>query len=200
MLLSLFQFLLGTTSYRFSIERGGMKDPFVRISRVFMAALKNRRQPDLDIANYANETGLLLAHQSSKQFRFLDRAAISCELADIEEAKAVLRLVPVWITCLVFAIVFAQSPTFFTKQGATMDRSISSGLLVPAATLQSVSSLSMVVFIPIYDRLLVPSYRKIFHSKTIRNHNASKDRHRDFPLYSCYGSSRLGRDQKDPNR
>ncbi|CAH8257907.1 unnamed protein product [Arabidopsis lyrata] len=39
------------------------------IPSVFMAALKNRRQPNLDIANYSNETGLLLAHQSSKQFR-----------------------------------------------------------------------------------------------------------------------------------
>ncbi|CAH8257908.1 unnamed protein product [Arabidopsis lyrata] len=77
------------------------------------------------------------------------------------EYITVLRLVPIWITCLVFAIVFAQSPTFFTKQGATMDRSISSGLLVPAATLQSISSLSMVVFIPIYDRLLVPIARSL---------------------------------------
>ncbi|CAD5316978.1 unnamed protein product [Arabidopsis thaliana] len=93
MLLSLFLFLLGTTSYRFSTERVGKKNPFARISRVFMEALKNRRQPDLDIANAnANETLLLLAHQSSKQFRFLDRAAISCELAEIEEAKAGLGL------------------------------------------------------------------------------------------------------------
>ncbi|AEE35278.1 Protein NRT1/ PTR FAMILY 5.11 [Arabidopsis thaliana] len=160
MLLSLFLFLLGTTSYRFSTERVGKKNPFARISRVFMEALKNRRQPDLDIANAnANETLLLLAHQSSKQFRFLDRAAISCELAEIEEAKAVLRLIPIWITSVVYTIVHAQSPTFFTKQGATMDRSISPGLLVPAATLQSFINLSVVVFIPIYDRLLVPFAR-----------------------------------------
>ncbi|KAG7586750.1 MFS transporter superfamily [Arabidopsis thaliana x Arabidopsis arenosa] len=158
MLLALFLFLLGTNSYRFSTEREGKKNPFARISRVFMEALKNRRQPDLDIAN-ANETLLLLAHQSSKQFRFLDRAAISCELAEIEEAKAVLRLIPIWITCVVYTIVHAQAPTFFTKQGATMDRSISPGLLVPAATLQSFINLSVVVFIPIYDRLLVPFAR-----------------------------------------
>ncbi|KAL1219891.1 Protein NRT1/ PTR FAMILY 5.11 [Cardamine amara subsp. amara] len=161
MLLALFLFLLGITSYRFSIKSEGNENPFARISRVFMAALKNRRQRDLVIAN-TNET-LLLTHQSSKQFRFLDRAAISCELGEIEEAKAVLRLVPIWMTCLVYAIVTAQSTTLFTKQGATMDRSISPGLLVPSATLQSFISLSMVVSIPIYDRLLVPIARSFTH-------------------------------------
>ncbi|KFK41630.1 hypothetical protein AALP_AA2G152700 [Arabis alpina] len=157
MLLALFMFLLGTTSYRFSTERG-KKNPFARIGRVFVEAVKNRRQSDFGIDN-PKETLLLLTHQSSKQFRFLDRATISCELAEIEEAKAVLRLVPIWMTCLVYAIVSAQSTTFFTKQGATMDRSISPGILVPAATLQCFISISLLIFIPIYDRLLVPIAR-----------------------------------------
>ncbi|KAG2322434.1 hypothetical protein Bca4012_056815 [Brassica carinata] len=162
MLLALFLFLLGTTSYRFTSERGGKKNPFARIGRVFMEAVKNRRQQDSDIAN-ANETLLLLAQKSSEKFRFLDRAAISCELAEIEEAKSVLRLVPIWITCLVYAIVYAQSPTFFTKQGAKMDRSISAGLLVPAAALQCFINISIIVFIPVYDCLFVPIARSFTH-------------------------------------
>ncbi|CDY58921.1 BnaCnng33950D [Brassica napus] len=94
---------------------------------------------------------------------FLDRAAISCELAEIEEAKSVLRLVPIWITCLVYAIVNAQSPTFFTKQGAKMDRSISPGLLVPAAARQCFINISVIVFIPVYDYLFVPITRSFTH-------------------------------------
>ncbi|CAH8331440.1 unnamed protein product [Eruca vesicaria subsp. sativa] len=157
MLFALFLFLLGTTSYRFTSERGGKKNPFARIGRVFMEAVKNRRQRGYDIVN-ANET-LLLAHQSSEEFRFLDRAAITCGFAEIEEAKSVLRLVPIWMTCLVYAIVNAQSPTFFTKQGAKMDRSISPGILVPAASLQCFINISVLVFIPIYDCLFVPIAR-----------------------------------------
>ncbi|KAL1219890.1 Protein NRT1/ PTR FAMILY 5.11 [Cardamine amara subsp. amara] len=158
MLLALFLFLLGTKTYRFSTTREGKKNPFARISRVFMEALKNRRRSDLDIYN-PNETLLLLSHQSSKQFRFLDKAAISCTIAEVEEAKAVLKLVPIWMTCLVYAIVCAQSHTFFTKQGATMDRLMLPGVLVPAATLQCFISLTMVIFIPIYDRIFVPIAR-----------------------------------------
>ncbi|CAA7052417.1 unnamed protein product [Microthlaspi erraticum] len=158
MLLSLFLFLLGIKSYRYSDARGVSKNPFARIFHVFVEAIKNKRQPDLDKYN-TNETLLLLPHQNSKQWRFLDRAAISCDIVEIEEAKAVLRLVPIWMTCLVYAIVYAQSNTFFTKQGATMDRSISPGLLVPAATLHCFVSLTIVIFIPIYDRLLIPIAR-----------------------------------------
>ncbi|CAA7052413.1 unnamed protein product [Microthlaspi erraticum] len=158
MLLSLFLFLLGIKSYRFSNARVGSKNPFARIGRVFVEAVKNRRKPYLDEYN-PNETLLLLPHQDSKQFRFLDRAAISCDLVEIEEAKAVLRLVPIWMTSLVYAIVSAQSNTFFTKQGAKMERSISPGVLVPSATLQGFEPLTMFVFIPIYDRLLIPITR-----------------------------------------
>ncbi|CAH8359252.1 unnamed protein product [Eruca vesicaria subsp. sativa] len=158
MLLSLFLFLLGTKNYRFSIARGENKNPFARISHVFMEAVRNRRQPDLDVYN-PNETLLLAPLQVSKQLRFLDKAAISCDFAEIEEAKAVVKLVPIWMSCLVYAIVNAQCHTLFTKQGATMDRSIAPGLLVPAATLQCFVSLTMVTFIPIYDRLLVPITR-----------------------------------------
>ncbi|XP_010418901.2 PREDICTED: protein NRT1/ PTR FAMILY 5.11-like [Camelina sativa] len=158
MLISLLLFLIGTKSYRYSTARVGKKNPFARIIHVFIEALKNRGQQNLDLYN-PNEALLLLADQSSKQFRFLDKAAISCSLAEIEEAKAVLKLVPIWMTCLVYAIICAQSHTFFTKQGATMNRSILPGLLVPAATLQCFISLTMVIFIPLYDRLLVPVAR-----------------------------------------
>ncbi|KAG2322436.1 hypothetical protein Bca52824_015649 [Brassica carinata] len=158
MMLSLFLFLLGTHTYRFSTGGEGRKhtNPFVRIGRVFVAAAKNRQQ-------ISSETFLLVPTESPKTFRFLDRAVISFDSREVEEAKAVLSLVPIWMCCLVFGIVYAQSPTFFTKQGSTMDRSISSTLLVPAATLQCFINLSILVFIPIYDRLFVPMVRSITH-------------------------------------
>lgn len=82
-----------------------------------------------------------------------------CSISEVEEAKAVLRLVPIWATSLAYAIVFAQSSTFFTKQGATMDRTIMPHFDVPAASLQSFISLAIVLFIPIYDRVFVPIAR-----------------------------------------
>ncbi|XP_048608210.1 protein NRT1/ PTR FAMILY 5.12-like [Brassica napus] len=67
MMISLFFFLLGTNTYRFSTGgevRQGRKhnNPFVRIGRVFVAAAKNRRET-------SSETLLLLPHEGSKQYR-----------------------------------------------------------------------------------------------------------------------------------
>lgn len=82
-----------------------------------------------------------------------------CSIEKVEEAKVVLRLVPIWATCLVYAVVLAQSSTFFTKQGATMDRSITVSVKIPAASLQSFISLTIVLSIPIYDCIFVPLVR-----------------------------------------
>ena len=82
-----------------------------------------------------------------------------CSIREVEEAKAVLRLVPIWAASLVYAVVLAQSSTFFTKQGSTMDRSITASVKIPAASLQSFISLTIVLSIPIYDRIFVPLAR-----------------------------------------
>lgn len=97
-------------------------------------------------------------------------ASDECQF-DIEKEKekeekennfwAVLKLFPIWATCLIYAVVFAQSGTFFTKQGGTIDRRIGATFEVPPAALQSFICLSIVIFIPIYDRVLVPFLRKL---------------------------------------
>ncbi|KAJ8769857.1 hypothetical protein K2173_008939 [Erythroxylum novogranatense] len=167
MVIALLVFLLGTRTYRFSIK-GEEKNAFLRIGHVFAAAIKNWRTSSSSLTSEEEARGTL-PDQSSKQFKFLNKALLapngskgyenSCTLSEVEEAKAVLRLVPIWVTCLVYAIVFAQSATFFTKQGVTMDRSISQGFSIPPASLQSFISLAIVLFIPIYDRIFVPIAR-----------------------------------------
>jgi peptide/histidine transporter 3/4 len=101
--------------------------------------------------------------------RFLNKALLSpdgskeagkvCTFSEVEEAKTVLRLVPIWVTSLGYAIAFAQISTFFTKQGSTMDRTIFPGFEIPAASLQCLVCLSSVLLIPIYDCIAVPIAR-----------------------------------------
>ncbi|XP_075655238.1 protein NRT1/ PTR FAMILY 5.10-like [Castanea sativa] len=160
-------FLLGTRTYRYSVK-GVEKSPFLRIGRVFVAAVKNwRTTPSpIIIEEGAHAT---LPHHGSEQFKFLNKALLSpdgskdegkvCSFSDIEEAKTVLRLVPIWVTSLGYAVVYAQISTFFTKQGATMDRPIFPGFEIPTASLQSFVSLSIILVIPIYDRIFVPIAR-----------------------------------------
>ncbi|XP_019072008.1 protein NRT1/ PTR FAMILY 5.10 isoform X3 [Vitis vinifera] len=169
MIAALLLFLLGTRTYRYSVKTDE-KSPFVRIGKVFIAAAKNwRTMPSLvateELAREAPH------HQVSQQFKCLNKALLApdgskgngrqCTIDNVEEAKAVLRLFPIWTTCLVYAIAFAQSSTFFTKQGITMDRSIGWGIDIPASSLQGFIGLSIVLIVPIYDRILVPIARTL---------------------------------------
>lgn len=83
----------------------------------------------------------------------------TCNIVEVEEAKGVLRLIPIWIASLSYAIVLSQCSTFFVKQGSTMDRSIRPSFKIPAATIQCFGCIAVVLFVPIYDRLLVPIAR-----------------------------------------
>ncbi|KAM0972203.1 hypothetical protein TB2_019580 [Malus domestica] len=169
MVFALLIFLLGTRTYRYSIK-GDEESPFVRIGRVFVAALRNWRTSPSAVTSEEESRGIL-PHESSEQFKFLNKALLApddlkenrkvCTIVDVEDAKAVLRLFPIWVTCLAYAVVFAQYSTFFTKQGATMDRTIVPGFNVPAASLQTFISIAIVIFLPIYDRIFVPIARYV---------------------------------------
>ncbi|KAL8136028.1 protein NRT1/ PTR FAMILY 5.10-like [Apium graveolens] len=167
--IALIMYMLGTMTYRFTANENE-KGPFIRIGQVFIKATRNWKidPTGLSIVEEARRT---LPHQNFQQFNFLNKALILptgskeetniCTMNDVEEAKAVLRLVPIWASCLVYAIVYAQSPTFFTKQGLTLNRSVGSSFEIPPAGLQSFIGLSIIISIPFYDGVLVPCARAI---------------------------------------
>ncbi|KAF0895600.1 hypothetical protein E2562_013909 [Oryza meyeriana var. granulata] len=78
------------------------------------------------------------------------------------EARGVLRLLPIWATCLAYGVAYAQITTLFNKQGRTLDRRIGDGgLELPPAVLQTFGPVTILVFVPIYDRAVVPALRRV---------------------------------------
>jgi solute carrier family 15 (peptide/histidine transporter), member 3/4 len=71
----------------------------------------------------------------------------------------VLQLLPIWTACLAYGVVFAQIMTFFNKQGRTLDRRFFGSLELPPAALQTFGPAAILLFVPIYDRVLVPALR-----------------------------------------
>uniref|UniRef100_A0A2N9I8W9 Major facilitator superfamily (MFS) profile domain-containing protein n=1 Tax=Fagus sylvatica TaxID=28930 RepID=A0A2N9I8W9_FAGSY len=107
--------------------------------------------------------------------RFLDKASIIdnidassqsrnpwrlCTLNQVEEVKLVLHLIPIWLCSLMFAVVATNFQTYFTKQGSTMIRSIGPHFQIPAASLQALLGLTIMITVPLYDQVLVPIARK----------------------------------------
>ncbi|XP_048226603.1 protein NRT1/ PTR FAMILY 5.10 isoform X1 [Ricinus communis] len=170
MLVGLLVLLLGSRTYRYNIKRNE-KNPFIRFGQLIVRAVRNWRNTSFRIAA---EEEAYLVDQSSERFKFLNKSLQAsdgsvgdqeaCFVSDVEGKKALLRLIPIWTTSLVYTIVYAQTTTFFTKQGVTMDRKIFQGFQIPAASIQSFIGLAIVIFIPIYDRILVPLVRLLTRS------------------------------------
>ncbi|XP_047976425.1 protein NRT1/ PTR FAMILY 5.10-like [Salvia hispanica] len=162
MCFSLFVFVFGIGTYRFRVK-SDQRNPFVRITRVFVRALKNRRASSPEGVAIEEE----VAH-----FRFLDQASLesngeeACSMNDVEDAKAILKLLPIYLACLPFGVVYQQSATLFTKQGVTMDRHVTSNFQIPAAALQVFTASSIILFVPLYEAVLIPLARAISHKPT----------------------------------
>lgn len=101
--------------------------------------------------------------ETKSPFRRLARGLVAKAGADEEEAddaRCVLRLLPIWASSLAYGVVYAQIMTLFNKQGRTLDRRVFGGLLeLPPAVLQTLGPASILLFVPVYDRAVVPALR-----------------------------------------
>ncbi|EYU18566.1 hypothetical protein MIMGU_mgv1a020825mg [Erythranthe guttata] len=174
-------FLSGTRRYRFKKLVGS---PLTQIAVVFVAAWRKRHLElpsdssllfNLDDINgdggqLSKKKKQQLPH--SKEFRFLDKAAIKTPEApankwciststDVEEVKMVIRMLPTWATTIMFWTVYAQMTTFSVSQATTMDRRIGKSFEIPAASLTVFFVASILLTVPIYDRIIFPICRRI---------------------------------------
>ncbi|XP_010532218.1 PREDICTED: protein NRT1/ PTR FAMILY 5.1 [Tarenaya hassleriana] len=171
LLLSLFVFYLGTPFYRHKVlKTGNLAKDLVRVP---ISAFRNRKLscPDdplelheVDVQYYIS--GKQQVHHTPI-FRFLDKAAIKtdsrdlpCTVTQVEVAKRILGLILIWLVTLIPSTLWAQINTLFVKQGTTLDRKIGSGFQIPAASLGSFVTLSMLLSVPMYDQYFVPLMRK----------------------------------------
>ncbi|KAJ8500407.1 hypothetical protein OPV22_010959 [Ensete ventricosum] len=167
---SLVVFYMGTPNYRHKARKSN--SPAAEMARVWAAAIANRRLklPDDPAELYELEpqhyllTGKRRLHYNSS-FRFLDRAAIKesdkpCTVTQVQETKLVLGMTVIWFATIVPSTIWAQVNTLFVKQGTTMDRRLGHGFLIPAASLGSFITVSMLLTVPLYDRYFVPFMRR----------------------------------------
>lgn len=84
-----------------------------------------------------------------------------CTVNQVEELKAIVRLLPIWATGIIFAAVYNQMGNFFVLQGERMDTRLGhTSFHIPPASLGSFDHLSFIFWVPIYDRIIVPFARK----------------------------------------
>ncbi|XP_071722864.1 protein NRT1/ PTR FAMILY 5.1-like [Rutidosis leptorrhynchoides] len=179
LIFSLLIFYVGTPIYRHKVRK--TKSPANQLIQVVVTALKNRdRQlPDDQTELYEFEprhyitTGERQVYYTPT-FRFLDRAAMKgdnrtaatssspppCTVTQVEGTKLIFGMSLIWLVTLIPSTLWAQINTLFVKQGTTLDRSLGPHFKIPAASLGSFVTLSMLLSVPMYDRYFVPLMRR----------------------------------------
>ncbi|XP_061962061.1 protein NRT1/ PTR FAMILY 6.4-like [Populus nigra] len=162
--------LCGTPWYRFKKPRGS---PLTTIWRVSLLAWKKRRHP------YPSHPSLLNDYDSAavphtEKFKYLDKAAIMdptssaqkndpwivSTVTEVEEVKMVLKLIPIWSTCILFWTVYSQMTTFTIEQATFMNRKVGS-LVIPSGSYSTFLFITILLFTSLNERLFIPLARKI---------------------------------------
>ncbi|GAA0173965.1 transporter [Lithospermum erythrorhizon] len=104
-------------------------------------------------------TRVLVATIKKRRSKLLDR---SCNIRQVEEVKCVIKLIPIWVACIIYFIVQVQMGTSSIVQALQSDRRVSqnSNFHIPAATYSVFSLLALLIWIPIYDQIIIPKARK----------------------------------------
>ena len=83
-------------------------------------------------------------------------------MTQVEEVKMVLKLIPIWSTCILFWTVYSQMTTFTIEQATFMNRKIGS-FDIPAGSFSTFLFITILLFTSLNEKLFVPLARKITH-------------------------------------
>ncbi|PWA64772.1 major facilitator superfamily protein [Artemisia annua] len=169
---ALLSFLCGSFHYRYVKPSG---NPLPRVAQVFVAACRKYKVRDYDEKQLYEVEGAESAIKGSRkilhseEFKCLDKAAIVterdlsgpqnhwrlCTVTQVEEAKCVIRMLPIWLCTIIYSVIFTQMASLFVEQGAAMNAYIGNFHL-PAASMSVFDIVSVLMCTLIYRRVLVP--------------------------------------------
>ncbi|TKY69738.1 NRT1/ PTR FAMILY 2.13 [Spatholobus suberectus] len=181
MFCSIIMFFVGTKIYVHVKPEGSI---FCSIAQVLVAAYRKRKievpsekqrvfyDPPL------NGTHVLSKLPLTNQFRGLNKAAVIMEgelnpdgsrvnqwklvsIQQVEEVKCLARIFPIWAGGILGLTSMAQQGTFTISQALKMDRHLGPKFQIPAGSLGVISFITIGVWVPFYDRIMVPALRRV---------------------------------------
>ncbi|KAI4312629.1 hypothetical protein MLD38_037433 [Melastoma candidum] len=177
---ALLLFLVGTPRYRHFEPQG---NPLSRFCQVLVAAARKWKDGEeaegQELFEYSGDGvsedgGRKILHTYG--FRFLDRAAVVteknalidgtvspwrlCTVTQVEEAKCILRLLPIWLCTILYSVVYTQMASLFVEQGAAMYTAVRD-FHIPPASMSSFDILGVAVFIFAYRHIIDPGLARL---------------------------------------
>ncbi|XP_034708132.1 protein NRT1/ PTR FAMILY 2.11-like [Vitis riparia] len=159
------------------------ESPLTGVAQVLVAASKKRYlklpdHPELSLFSHVPTNYMNSKLPHTDQFRFLDKSAIItmedqintdgsasnpwrlCSMQQVEEVKCLMRVIPIWASSIIYHVAIVQQHTYAVLQALQSDRHLGS-FEVPAASYSIFSMLSLTIWIPIYDRIVIPFLHKL---------------------------------------
>ncbi|KAF2314488.1 hypothetical protein GH714_026918 [Hevea brasiliensis] len=175
--IALVSFLLGSPGYRYTIPCG---NPLPRVAQVFVASARKWDVIPSNADQLYEVEGPESAIKGSRKilhsngFEFLDKAATMteddlmhqndpwrlCTVTQVEEAKCVLKMLPIWLCTIIYSVVFTQMASLFVEQGDVMSSNFGKFHL-PAASMSAFDICSVLICTGIYRQILVPLAEKL---------------------------------------
>ncbi|KAJ7294675.1 hypothetical protein O6H91_Y241200 [Diphasiastrum complanatum] len=173
--LSVVIYLSGIPLFRYQKPKG---NPLTRIAQVLCASVRKwHLKCPLDgseLYELSQVTGSRQLHHSNK-FRFLDKAAIKidgdidkegtrnlwklCTVTQVEEAKFLFRVLPIWASNVYYSTLYIQTLTLFVEQASTMDLRLGN-FSIPPASMGVFETLSVCFWTFAYEKWVVPVARR----------------------------------------
>ncbi|KAK7265763.1 hypothetical protein RJT34_33386 [Clitoria ternatea] len=182
MLFSCVVYFIGSKRY---VKVKATGSPVTSIVQVIHVSIKKRRlslpeYPLLSLLTYVSPKSINSKLPHTSQFRFLDKAAIItpedeinpdgsasdpwnlCSMQQVEEVKCLVRVIPIWVSGIFFFVAIVQQNTMLVFQALQSDRRIlNTSFKIPAASYTIFQMLSLTIWLPIYDRIVVPSLQRV---------------------------------------
>ncbi|KAM0045121.1 putative proton-dependent oligopeptide transporter family, MFS transporter superfamily [Helianthus debilis subsp. tardiflorus] len=171
-IIGLLSYLCGSFHYR-HVKASG--NPLPRVAQVFVAACRKckvrvddeKQLYEVEGSHSAIKGSRKILH--SEEFKCLDKAAVVtnndlsgphnhwrlCTVTQVEEAKCVIRMLPIWLCTIIYSVIFTQMASLFVEQGAVMNSHIGNFRL-PAASMSVFDIFSVLICTLIYQKVLIP--------------------------------------------
>ncbi|MED6204808.1 hypothetical protein PIB30_012309 [Stylosanthes scabra] len=174
MLLSTVLFFL--LSHRY-VKHKPHKSLLTSFAQVIVVAFKNRNLP---LPPTHDGNGILYHHHKDStlvapthKLRFLNKACMIrentnssngawsvCTIEQVEELKAIIKVIPLWSSGFMLSISSSQS-SFVLLQAKTMNRHITSRFQIPAGSFAVFIMISVFITAGVYDRVIIPLASKL---------------------------------------
>ncbi|CAF2340341.1 hypothetical protein BRARA_J01623 [Brassica rapa] len=176
-IIALAAFLGPTKRYRYVKPCG---NPLPRVAQVFVATARKwsvvRPENHQELYEVEGPESAIKGSRKifhSSKFLFLDRAAVItddersgtrnnawrlCSVTQVEEAKCVMKMLPIWLCTIIYSVIFTQMASLFVEQGDVMNASIGK-FHIPAASMSVFDICSVLISTGIYRHVIFPYVR-----------------------------------------